>query len=103
MSSLLLSVNWRVVFVLTGVSSLLLSVNWRVVFAVVRYLACRLCCCPLTGVSSLPLSVNWRVFAGQLGRTALHYAYLFMDDPEILNLLERHGSSPDTTDVVSKG
>ena len=37
-----------------------------------------------------------------MGRTALHYAYLFMDDPEILNLLERHGSSPDTRDVVSQ-
>nr|KAG5706553.1 hypothetical protein BaRGS_028724 [Batillaria attramentaria] len=34
-----------------------------------------------------------------LGRTALHYAYLFMDDPEVLDLLERHGSSPDVFDV----
>ncbi|XP_076443630.1 uncharacterized protein LOC143282063 [Babylonia areolata] len=37
--------------------------------------------------------------ADSLGRTTLHYAYLFMDDPEILDLLERHGSSPDSMTV----
>ena len=55
-------------------------------------------------VARFHVSVNRRfIFVLQLGRTPLHYAYLFMDDPEILNLLERHGSSPDTKDVVSGG
>ncbi|CAL1531735.1 unnamed protein product [Lymnaea stagnalis] len=37
-----------------------------------------------------------------LGRTVLHYAYLFMDDPEMIILLQRCGARTDLTDVCGR-
>ncbi|KAK6180377.1 hypothetical protein SNE40_012545 [Patella caerulea] len=34
-----------------------------------------------------------------LGRSPLHYAYLFLDDPEVIDVLEKHGADPDLKDV----
>ncbi|XP_071118626.1 uncharacterized protein [Haliotis cracherodii] len=34
-----------------------------------------------------------------LGRYPLHYVYLFMDDPEVIDVLERQGADPDQCDL----
>jgi len=41
-------------------------------------------------------------FALQLDRTPLHYAHLFMENPDTLNLMTKQGAEPKLFDAVSR-